>query len=54
MTDLPTLSYRSQTGMPIKAASDKIIREIEMFGPEFDQGAAASDAVSPLHTDRYD
>ncbi|KAL6308866.1 leucine-tRNA ligase [Sparassis latifolia] len=25
------------TGMPIKAASDKIIREIEMFGPEFDR-----------------
>ncbi|KAL5525184.1 CDC60 [Sanghuangporus sanghuang] len=40
------------TGMPIKAASDKIIREIELFGPEFegykdpeDEGAS----VPPAH-----
>ncbi|KAG9013714.1 cytosolic leucyl tRNA synthetase [Tulasnella sp. JGI-2019a] len=25
------------TGMPIKAASDKLIREIEMFGPDFER-----------------
>ncbi|KAF8522737.1 hypothetical protein BU17DRAFT_86642 [Hysterangium stoloniferum] len=25
------------TGMPIKAASDKIVREIEMFGPDFER-----------------
>ncbi|KAK4046224.1 cytosolic leucyl tRNA synthetase [Microbotryomycetes sp. JL201] len=32
------------TGMPIKAAADKIVREIEMFGADFDKGAAAPDA----------
>lgn len=25
-----------QTGMPIKSASDKLIREMEMFGPDFE------------------
>ena len=32
--------------MPIKSAADKIIREMEMFGPDFDQEPAAVEAVS--------
>ncbi|KZS95395.1 leucyl-tRNA synthetase [Sistotremastrum niveocremeum HHB9708] len=37
------------TGMPIKAASDKIIREIEMFGPDFENySAEAADPKEPL------
>lgn len=27
---------RTKTGMPIKAAADKLIREMEMFGPDFE------------------
>lgn len=31
--------------MPIKSAADKIIREMEMFGPEFDQEPAPVEEV---------
>ncbi|EKM52613.1 uncharacterized protein PHACADRAFT_261160 [Phanerochaete carnosa HHB-10118-sp] len=35
------------TGMPIKAAADKIVREIEMFGPDFEKFDAQEEAVHP-------
>lgn len=35
---------RSQTGMPIKAASDKLIREMEMFGKDFENYGAPAEA----------
>lgn len=34
--------------MPIKSAADKIIREMEMFGPEFDQEPAPVEEVRTL------
>ncbi|OBZ74498.1 putative leucine--tRNA ligase, cytoplasmic [Grifola frondosa] len=36
------------TGMPIKAASDKIEREIEMFGPNFERFVAEEEAPAPV------
>jgi hypothetical protein len=39
------LIFTPQTGMPIKSAADKIIREMEMFGPEFDQEPAPVEEV---------
>ncbi|KAH7909984.1 hypothetical protein BJ138DRAFT_1127238 [Hygrophoropsis aurantiaca] len=35
------------TGMPIKAASDKVIREIEMFGPDFERFDGAVEEEKP-------
>ena len=34
--------------MPIKSAADKIIREMELFGPEFDQNQEEPEVVSRL------
>ncbi|KAJ3518577.1 hypothetical protein NM688_g9417 [Phlebia brevispora] len=35
------------TGMPIKAASDKIIREMELFGPNFESFSPEEEAIHP-------
>ncbi|KAH7921139.1 leucyl-tRNA synthetase [Leucogyrophana mollusca] len=35
------------TGMPIKAASDKVIREMEMFGPDFERFEENSEEGKP-------
>lgn len=37
-------STRAQTGMPIKAAADKLIREMELFGPDFEGYGNATEA----------
>ncbi|GJF00478.1 leucine-tRNA ligase [Phanerochaete sordida] len=35
------------TGMPIKAAADKIVREMEMFGPDFEKFSAQEESANP-------
>lgn len=38
------------TGMPIKAAADKILREVEMFGKDFERYVAPAEIIEPVET----
>ncbi|KAK9458120.1 hypothetical protein V1511DRAFT_465096 [Dipodascopsis uninucleata] len=40
------------TGMPIKACADKLTREIEMFGPLFENAPPAEEAEVPIATEQ--